>query len=68
MKPNPQGYGVTSGLKPVKPSSDGVGKMVSVLVSVADQKTPKPLLHTVKNGANGRDCTAGQARLINTNA
>jgi hypothetical protein len=45
MKPNPQCYGVIGELKPVKPSSDGVGKMVSVLVSVADSTTPKQLLH-----------------------
>jgi hypothetical protein len=33
-------------LSPVTLSSYGVGKLVSVLVSVADSLAPKPLLHT----------------------
>ncbi len=45
MKPNPQGYGVIGELKPVKPNSDGVGKLVSVVVSVVDPLTSNPLLH-----------------------
>ena len=40
-------------LSPVTLSSYGVGKLVSVLVSVADSLAPKPLLHT-QLGMEGR--------------
>ena len=46
MKPRPQRYGVAGVFAPVTSVSHGVGKLVSVLVSVADPAPSNSLLHT----------------------
>ena len=60
---NPDALASSGKLAPVNPNPAGVSKLVSILVSVADQKIPKPILHSqLRNEASCRICATFQLK------